>query len=363
MTGRRRGRAPVVLLGLLLGLLLGPVVAAPPGTTGRSPGCSRHGCPGAGHEAEPPRLVRPFDAAPAIAPTAQPVPDPARPDCARLRCVALTFDDGPSDVTPRLLDTLATERVRATFFVVGQEVAARPALVRRELAEGHAVGNHTYDHTQLTKLDAERVNQEIDQGADAVERATGVRPELLRPPYGAFSATVRRTGHPLVLWDVDSLDWRDDDAAGTARRGVTLARPGSVILMHDTVSSTPDALPELIDGLRARGFTLVTVPQLFGTLEAGRDYPRLPAAPAPVPHPGAVTWRYRPADGPDTEAVLADPRPGRCYPGDRPGFALRDETDHDVESYRNADCTDPAGLLHPGDEVYDELGGFVVRDG
>ncbi|MGF1430511.1 polysaccharide deacetylase family protein [Kitasatospora sp. LaBMicrA B282] len=341
MTMRRRGLAVAGVLGVLLAL--GTAVPGRPGPElGRAP-----------------RQVPPEPAAPAATVAGE-------PDCTRLRCVALTFDDGPSDRTPQLLDVLAAERVRATFFVVGQEVAARPAVVRRELAEGHVVGDHTWDHAQLTLLDPERMAREIDQGADAVQRATGVRPTLLRPPYGAFSAAVRGRGLPLVLWDVDSFDWRDDDAAATARRGIEQARPGSVILMHDIVPSTPRAVRPLIEGLRARGFTLVTVAQLFGhPLAAGQDYPRAPAGPPATPHPGAVTWRYRPAAGPDPDQdqVVAAPEPGRCHPTGRPGFALRDETDRDVEMYRDGDCTVKAARLHPGDELYGEVGGFRVLAG
>ncbi|MFI5618061.1 polysaccharide deacetylase family protein [Streptomyces sp. NPDC051567] len=300
------------------------------------------------------------------------------------RCVALTFDDGPSPVTPRLLDTLAAAHVRATFFVVGRQVRARPEVVRRALAEGHVLGNHTGSHARLTALDADQIRQEITAGAEAVHRATGVRPTLLRPPFGAFSATVRQAGHPLVLWDTDTLDWQSKDAAETVRRALDRVGPGSVVLMHDTEPSTADALPELIGRLRGAGYTLVTVPQLFGLSAAsvpsvplspsthftnGADYRRRPATGVPTPHPNTVTWRHRPdgcsarfPDGcPDAEVLVPSPVPGVCYPTDRPGFALRNETVGEVELYRDTGCTVRAATLHPGDEQYGDLRGFLLR--
>ncbi|NUU20833.1 MAG: polysaccharide deacetylase family protein [Streptomycetaceae bacterium] len=298
----------------------------------------------------------------------------AAPDCARERCVALTFDDGPSPQTPQLLDILARHRAPATFFVVGDAVAAAPAPVRRAVAEGHAIGNHTGSHARLSALTPEAARAEIERDADAVLGAAGVRPTLLRPPFGAFTTALRAGPYPMVLWDTDTLDWQHRDARRTVREAMAHVRPGSIVLMHDTLAETVDAVPELIRRLRAAGYHLVTVPQLFDGLPlfAGADYrnrdnaarPGHAALPHPVPRPGAVTWRYRPPYPPpadhDREAFTLDTRPDVCH-ATPPSFALRNETARPVEMFRDPQCRVPAVVLRPGDEQYGATGGFRVR--
>ena len=181
--------------------------------------------------------------------------------------VALTFDDGPGPHTERLLEVLAEREVTATFFVVGREVAARPDVVRAQVGSGHAVGNHSYTHPDLTALDPERLAEEIDRTSDAIVAATGTRPILARPPFGATDAAVARLlgdrGLAEVLWDVDTEDWRIHGVEATTRNALDGARDGAVILMHDTQETTVAAVPGIIDGLRARGFAFVTVPDLM----------------------------------------------------------------------------------------------------
>ena len=193
---------------------------------------------------------------------------PGSPDCSVLRCVALTFDDGPGEHTSRLLDVLAAKQAPATFFLVGRSVQANPALVRRTVADGHAVGNHTWSHPDLSKLGTDQISAELSSTADAIEAASGVRPTLVRPPYGATSDTVTSVlserGEPAILWDVDTEDWRTKDAVQTSERALAGARPGGILLMHDIHGSTVDAVPGIVDGLRAAGLTLVTVPDLLG---------------------------------------------------------------------------------------------------
>ncbi len=204
-------------------------------------------------------------AQPTQTPTAQPV------DCAVLRCVALTFDDGPGPSTATLLDTLAAAHVHATFFVIGRNVQALPALVTREAAEGHVVGNHTWSHRDLSRLGASDQRSEVSRTAEALA-AHGVSATLLRPPYGAYNSTTRTLGVPLVLWDVDPADWRDRDAAIVAARVLANTRPGSIVLLHDVHPSTVAAVPAIVAGLKAKGYTFVTVPQLIGTMTAGTAY-------------------------------------------------------------------------------------------
>lgn len=223
------------------------------------------------------------EAPPAPAPTAAPQPPPApaaaaaaAPDCAALACVALTFDDGPGPDTGRLLDELAARGVHATFFVVGRQIAREPGAVAREVAEGHVVGNHTWDHAMLPGLSDEAVAAELDSTSQAIVAEGAPAPTLARPPYGSLSPSVTQAfggrGMAAVLWDVDTEDWKNRDAGVTTERALAGAHPGAIILMHDIHPSTVDAVPGLVDALRARGFTLVTVAQLLGAPGAGAVY-------------------------------------------------------------------------------------------
>lgn len=183
-------------------------------------------------------------------------------DCTADRCVALTFDDGPGADTERLLKTLAEKHVTATFFLVGTNVEKRPDVVRDTAAAGHLLANHTWDHPQLTTLDDDEVRAELERTQEAITTASGETPTFLRPPYGDVDDRVRsvatRTGLQVILWNLDTLDWKTKDAAETRRRAVEGARPGSVVLMHDIHPTTVDAVPGIIDDLRAQGYVLVT---------------------------------------------------------------------------------------------------------
>ena len=198
-------------------------------------------------------------------------------DCDRLKCIALTFDDGPGPDTARLLNELAEKEAKATFFLIGQNAATLPELVAREVAEGHAVGNHSYDHPQLSTLDGAGIADQIDRTDAAIKTAAGITTTLVRPPYGATDDTVSSVladrGDVQVLWNVDTEDWKNRDASITTQRALAGATPGGIILMHDIHPSTVDAVPGIIDQLRAAGYTLVTVPQLLGpSVTPGEEY-------------------------------------------------------------------------------------------
>ncbi|WP_169746499.1 polysaccharide deacetylase family protein [Demequina phytophila] len=226
--------------------------------------------------------------APSPSPTAAPVTTPTAAsslqtqalagdtDCTVEQCIALTFDDGPVAATMDLLDALAERGAKATFFMVGQNVAANPDVVRRIADEGHALGNHTWDHPQLTRLDADSIRQEIESTSDAIEDATGVRPSLLRPPYGATDDAVAGVAADLgmaqILWDVDPEDWKDRDAGTVHQRVVDAAHRNAIVLSHDIHDTTRAAYPAIIDDLIAAGYTLVTVPDLLDDLEPGARY-------------------------------------------------------------------------------------------
>ncbi|CAI6041721.1 polysaccharide deacetylase family protein [Cohnella sp. JJ-181] len=197
------------------------------------------------------------------------------------RRVALTFDDVPDPrYTPLVLNVLKRKRVRATFFVVGSRAAKHPALMRRIVSEGHAVGNHTYSHPELPKLSLGQVEREIERTGETIRATAGFEPAMIRPPYGDIRPAqlewARSRGYIVVNWDVDSQDWRQIPAGVVLRNAVKGLRPGSIILMHagggagQNLYGTVNALPRLIDQLRAKGYELVTVPELLHIPERKR---------------------------------------------------------------------------------------------
>ncbi len=194
--------------------------------------------------------------------------------------IAMTFDDGPSSAnTPRLLDLAAKKHIKLTFFLIGENAARLPQLVQRELAEGHEVGNHSYTHPDLARMSDAAVRSEIQKTQDAIIAASGYKPTLMRPPYGAMSARQRLWvnhdfGVKIILWDVDPLDWKRPGSSVVAQRIISGARPGSIILSHDIHSPTVDAMPQVFDTLLAKGYKFVTVSELLA-MDKG---PRHPAA-------------------------------------------------------------------------------------
>ena len=182
--------------------------------------------------------------------------------------LALTFDDGPnSKVTPQLLAVLKWYHVKATFFLVGARVDANPELVKAEYAEGHCLGNHTYHHDRLTKIGPSEYRAEIRDCAQAIERATGQPPRFFRPPGGRCDAQVTHTAEQLgcqtVLWTVNPGDFRHPGSARIENDVIGGARNGAIILLHDGVQETVDALPNIIETLRGRGFRFVTLDEMI----------------------------------------------------------------------------------------------------
>ncbi|MER5806330.1 polysaccharide deacetylase family protein [Streptomyces mirabilis] len=189
-------------------------------------------------------------------------------DCKKVTCVALTFDDGPAaPETATLLTYLAQYRARATFFTVGQNVAAHPDLVRAEAQAGHEVGNHSWNHPDLTKLPPEQIASQLARTSAAIKAAAGKEPTLFRPPYGAINSTVRAaTGLSPVLWDVDTEDWKYPDPNKVAQTVIDKAQRNSVVLMHDIHPTSVAAVPQILRTLTARGYHFVTVSHLRATL-------------------------------------------------------------------------------------------------
>ncbi len=214
-----------------------------------------------------------------------------------VREVALTFDDGPNPpYTNRILDVLHEERVRATFFLVGRAVVAYPATVRRIVAEGHAVGNHTWDHAHLIVETPATVRSELVRTSDAIERVAHVRTTLMRPPFGgrdfAVVAAARALGYRVVMWSVPlPKDWEQPGDATIARRVVDNVADGSIIVLHDgnrgMLCGRAPRIPladcdrrqdvaatrEIVETLRARGYRFVTIPQLVADADRARRPP------------------------------------------------------------------------------------------
>ena len=184
------------------------------------------------------------------------------------RTVALTFDDGYSgSSTNAIVDILRRYGIKATFFPTSSAVRRNPTVWRRVAAAGHPIGNHTIDHPDLARLSFSSVVYQITASRSTIYNVTGYRQiRYLRPPYGSWDSTVVRAAayagyRSLVLWDVDSQDWRRPSLS-TLIYNATRGRNGSIVLMH-TLPNTVQALPSIIRNYKARGFRFVTVPQMF----------------------------------------------------------------------------------------------------
>lgn len=179
------------------------------------------------------------------------------------KAVALTFDDGPSSFTGRLLDCLEANHAKATFFMTGTEIANFPDEVKRMKELGYELGNHTYDHTDLTTLSIEDINSEIEKVDTQLLELTGQGASVVRPPYGSVNDTVRSTvGTPMILWSIDTLDWKTQDPDSIVKEVMEHIEDGSVILMHDIFSTTVDAAEILIPKLIEEGYELLTIHEL-----------------------------------------------------------------------------------------------------
>ena len=179
--------------------------------------------------------------------------------------VALTFDDGPSPkYTPLLLDGLKERNVRATFFLLGKNVKENHELVQRMQAEGHLLGNHTYNHVQLNKIPETTARQEILKTNNEIYEATGKYPEYMRPPYGAWKKNMELCVEMLpVFWDIDTLDWKSQNVDAILKAAGEEPEDGSIILMHDEYQTSVEAALLIIDRLKEKGYEFVTVDELI----------------------------------------------------------------------------------------------------
>jgi peptidoglycan/xylan/chitin deacetylase (PgdA/CDA1 family) len=227
--------------------------------------------------------------------------------------VAMTFDDGPNaTLTPKLLDLLAAHHMKATFFVVGENAAEYPEILKRAAREGHEIANHSWSHPNLGKMGDEGVRRELQKTDDAIKAAIGTRPTLMRPPYGSITARQkewihRDFGYRIIIWDVDPLDWKRPGPSVVTHRILNEAKPGSIILAHDIHPPTIEAMPATFDQLEAKGFKFVTVSEL---LAMARPLPPKPSPTAvPVTAPSPIAPAGTPAVAP-AGSPLATPSPG-----------------------------------------------------
>src|SRR5438067_7179465 len=183
--------------------------------------------------------------------------------------IAMSFDDGPSaTLTPKLLDLLAARHIKATFFVIGENVMEHPEVVARAAREGHEIGNHSWSHPNLAKMSQESVRSQLQRTDDAIKNATGERPTLMRPPYGSITDREKHWihdefGYRIILWDVDPYDWKRPGPAVVRNRILKETRPGSIVLSHDIHPGTIEAMPSTLDALEAKGLKFVTVSELI----------------------------------------------------------------------------------------------------
>src|SRR5438128_6973732 len=226
--------------------------------------------------------------------------------------IAMTFDDGPhASNTPKLLEMAAKRHIQLTFFVLGECVEQNPDVLRREVADGHEIGNHSWSHPNLAKLSDADVRSQLQRTEDIIVKTAGITPKLMRPPYGELTKRQRilvnhEFGYKVILWDVDPLDWKRPGSDVVAQRIIAGARPGSIILSQDIHPPTIAAMPQVFEALLAKGFKFVTVSELLA-MDKGGERPEVAKTPqarlSPRGHvvpPSATVPEVQPAQSPAT---------------------------------------------------------------
>lgn len=195
-------------------------------------------------------------------------------DCSKVPCVALTFDDGPSVYTSQLLDALKKENVKATFFVLGKSASVQKQTLKRMAEEGHNIGNHSYDHKDFRKISMEEAKRQIQLTDEIITGITGEKPRYFRFPYGAHTKeNLSMVGKPVIMWNVDPLDWKYREASRVAE-AMSKTSPQGIILAHDIHKSTVQAIPQVIKNLKSQGYHIVSLDDLFRykELKSGQIY-------------------------------------------------------------------------------------------
>lgn len=188
--------------------------------------------------------------------------------------VALTFDDGPDDnYTPKILKHLKNENIKATFFVTGIRAQEFPKILKQIMDDGHVIGSHGFQHHKFTNSDSIKIKQDLKRNYDLIAKHTKISTKLFRPPYGELDPksvnAIKKEGYKIILWSVDSLDWRSLPKEEIIKNILTDIKPGSVILMHSAgdvkqnLIGSVEAVPIIIKELKKKGYTFVTIPELF----------------------------------------------------------------------------------------------------
>lgn len=193
------------------------------------------------------------------------------------KMIALTFDDGPNYNTSKVIDVLNKYDIRATFFVLGSRAINNKNILKKMADSGMEIGNHTYNHLLLTKYDENKIRSEIEDTSEVIYSATKKRPKLLRPSYGSVNNKIKKVANmPIIIWDIDTLDWKYHNSKRITSRVVNKVRDGDIILMHDIYSASLNALSNIIPILQDNGYEFVTIDELFYykeiSLENGKVY-------------------------------------------------------------------------------------------
>ena len=191
--------------------------------------------------------------------------------------IALTFDDGPNYNTNKVLDILEENNVPATFFVLGNRIKGNENILKRMVSSKMEIGNHTFNHLLLTKYKEDKVKSEINNTSNFIFEVTGKYPTLFRPSYGSCNKMIRGVvDTPIIIWDIDTLDWKYHNSRRISSRVINKVKDGDIVLMHDIYSATANALEIIIPSLKSKGYTFVTVSDLFYykniPLEKGKVY-------------------------------------------------------------------------------------------
>lgn len=193
------------------------------------------------------------------------------------KMIALTFDDGPNYNTSKVIDVLNKYDIKATFFVLGSRAINNKDILKKMADSGMEIGNHTYNHLLLTKYDENKIRSEIEDTSEVIYSATKKRPKLLRPSYGSVNNKIKKVANmPIIIWDIDTLDWKYHNSKRITSRVVNKVRDGDIILMHDIYSASLNALSNIIPILQDNGYEFVTIDELFYykgiSLENGNVY-------------------------------------------------------------------------------------------
>ena len=193
------------------------------------------------------------------------------------KMLSISFDAAwGNEDTQQLIDILGRYDVKATFFVVGEWVDKYPESVKALADAGHEVMNHSNTHAHFSQLSTDEIIADVTACNDKIEAVTGVRPTLIRPPYGEYDdhviTAIRSMGMEPIQWDVDSLDWKELSAAEITERVTTKVQPGSIVLFHNAAIHTPEALPGILEALLQEGYTFVPISELILPGEYNADY-------------------------------------------------------------------------------------------